>query len=136
MLKPWIIYEFRDERGRRVMTTWFRERRIQKKARILLDQKVDLLERCGPDLPPNLLAPVAPYIFKLKVRAQGVQLRPHLCEGPVNEHEFTFLCGAVERDGELEPHDVAEQSAVNRLKILDDNNMRMLYERFVPKTQG
>jgi hypothetical protein len=115
---------------------WFDQARIQKKARILFDQKVDLLEKYGPELPPNLLASLGGQLYKLKVRAQGVQLRPHLSEGPINnDSEFTFLCGAVERDGELEPLDVADRAAANRLIILHDANRRLPYERFVPKAK-
>jgi hypothetical protein len=131
---PWLIYEFLDAQGDRVMAVWFKERKIQKNARILFEQKVDLLEQYGPDLPPNLLAPVAPHIYKFKVRGQGVQLRPHLCQGPLNHRvEFTFLCGAIEKGGKLDPVNVAEQAGDNRNVILQDSNRRGLYERFVPK---
>jgi hypothetical protein len=133
---PWTIYEFIDERGDRVLVGWFKRERIQKKARILFDQKVDLLARYGPELPPELLAgPVDTHIYKLKVRAQGVQLRRHLCKGPINnETEYTFLCGAIERDSVLDPFDVAERAEQNRQLILGDPNRRLLYERFIPKT--
>ena len=130
----WSIYEFLDERGQRVLVIWFRRERIQKKARILFDQKVDLLAKYGPELPPELLAgPVDGHIYKLKVRARGVQLRPHLCKGPLNNHtEYTFLCGAIERNYELEPRDVVERAERNRRAILDDELRRLTYERFVP----
>jgi hypothetical protein len=138
MLIAWLIYEFLDERGQRVLAVWFRRERIQKKARILFDQKVDLLVKCGPDLPPELLAgPVDGHIYKLKVRAHGVQLRPHLCKGPLNnETEYTFLYGAIERNNELEPRDVAERAERNRRVILEDQRRRLPYERFVPAAKG
>jgi hypothetical protein len=133
----WSIYEFLDDRGDRILSVWFRKEKIQKKARILFDQKVDLLEKYGPDLPPELLAgPVAGHIYKLKVRAHGVQLRPHLCKGPLsNENEYTFLCGAIERDGELDPWDVADRAEVNRQVVLGDGSRRAPYERFVPTSE-
>jgi len=133
----WLIYEFVDDRGDPVLAIWFRRERVQKNARILFDQKVDLLAKYGPDLPPELLAgPVDGHIYKLKVRAHGVQLRPHLCKGPVNnDTEYTFLCGAIEKNSELDPIDVAERSERNRQVILTDNNRRKSYERFVPKAK-
>ncbi|MGD0011501.1 MAG: hypothetical protein ABSE93_23550 [Terriglobia bacterium] len=132
----WKIHEFIDERGDRVLATWFRRERVQKKARILFDQKVDLLVEYGPELPSELLAgPVDTHIYKLKVRAQGTQLRPHLCKGPINNQmEYTFLCGAIERDGVLDPLDVADRAEQNRQLVIADPSRRLPYERFVPKT--
>lgn len=130
----WLIYQFSDERGDGVLDAWFRRARIQKAARIRLDQKIDMLAMYGPELPPHLLAgPVCDHIYKLRVRASGVQLRPHLCKGPVdNNGEFTFLSGATERDGVLNPPDVCERSEANRETISRDSRRRKLYERSVP----
>jgi hypothetical protein len=130
----WSIFEFLDDSEDRILAVWFKRERVQKKARILFDQKVDLLEMYGPDLPAGLLAgPVDGHIYKLKVRAQGVQLRPHLCKGPLNnETEYTFLCGAIEWDGELDPLNVADRAEINRQVILGDRLRRAPYERFTP----
>ncbi len=133
----WIIYQFSDERGDGVLDVWFRKARIQKTARIRLDQKVDMLAMYGPVLPPQLLAgPVCDHIYKLKVKASGIQLRPHLCKGPIdNNNEFTFLCGAIEKDDALDPPDVCERSQANRETILKDNRRRKSYERLIPEAQ-
>src|SRR5579864_8820893 len=102
----WDVYEFLDNRDERVIVRWVRKARLQKKARILLDQKIDLLREHGPDLTPELLSPGpidGGHIYKLKVRGP-VMLRPLLCKGPFSmTAEYTLLQGAVERGGVLPP---------------------------------
>ena len=125
----WIIYEFLDNRGEGVIKTWLEHERIQKPARALLEQKLRLLATVGRDLPPGLLAHLGGAIYKLKVRAQGVQLRPMVCEGPINnDAEFTLLIGAVERGGRLEPRDGQERAEENRQTIIANPSRRRAYE--------
>jgi hypothetical protein len=54
-----------------------------------------------------------------------VQLRPMLCKGPVVlDREFTFLCGAIERDGTLVPKNCKQKAQENRRILLSDSNRR------------
>lgn len=131
----WKIWEFLDERGRGIVEVWLRGKKIQKQARALLNQKVDLLEEKGPDLLPGLLAgPIYDHVYKLRVTAPGVQLRPMLCKGPFNnETEFTFLLGALERGGKLEPRDAPARAAANREILIANAVRRRPHERFPDK---
>jgi hypothetical protein len=126
----WIVYEFLDSRGRGIIEVWLRQARIQERARARLNQKLDLLEQVGPDLPPGLLAgPVDSHIYKLRIKAPGVQLRPLLCRGPIhNDREFTLLCGATERDYELVPSDAVQQAERNREIVLPNHERRRRHE--------
>ena len=126
----WDVYEFLDSRMQPVIVAWVRKERIQKKARILLDQKIDLLREHGPDLPPGLLSsgPIdGGHIYKLKVRGP-VMLRPLLCKGPFRmKEEYTLLHGAIERDDVLPPGDIA-QAETNRQVLIGDALRRTLYD--------
>jgi hypothetical protein len=126
----WEVYVFLDKRGHRVIVHWVRKSRIQRRARILLDQKVDLLREHGPDLPPELLSPGpidGGHIYKLKVRGP-VMLRPLLCKGPFSmADEYTLLHGAIERGGILPVGDV-EKAEENRQELLATRDRRLPYE--------
>src|SRR5664280_983377 len=125
----WEVYEFLDNRGERVIVCWVRKARIQRKARILLDQKIDLLREHGPDLPPGLLTsgPIdGGHIYKLKIRGP-VMLRPLLCKGPfVMADEYTLLQGAIERGGVIPVGDV-EKAEENRQTLIADGTRRLPY---------
>ena len=126
----WDVYEFLDNRDQPVILAWLRKARIQKKARILLNQKIDLLKEHGPELPPGLLSsgPIdGGHIYKLKIHGP-VMLRPLLCKGPfrMNE-EYTLLQGAIERNDVLPPGDIAQAQA-NRQTLIGDASRRRLYE--------
>jgi hypothetical protein len=127
----WDVYEFLDSRSEPVIAAWVRKERVQKKARILLDQKIDLLREHGPDLPPGLLSsgPIdGGHIYKLKVRGP-VMLRPLLCKGPFRmKEEYTLLQGAIERGDVLPARDI-EQAETNRKILLLDATRRRVYER-------
>lgn len=126
----WNLYEFLDARGKGIIEVWLEEARIQKKARIVLQQKLDLLAVAGPDLPAQLLAgPFDSHLYKLRINAQGVQLRPILCRGPIDRNaEFTLLLGAVERGGRWVPRDAPRRATENRQIVLDHPERRRLHE--------
>ena len=127
----WNVYEFLVRPKVGVIELWLKQARIQKRAKALLNQKLDLLEQMGPDLPPDLLAgPIEGHIYKLRIRAQRVQLRPLLCRGPLhNNDEFTLLYGATERDNELVPTNVVQRAEENRQDILAEPQRRRLHEQ-------
>jgi hypothetical protein len=126
----WDIYEFLDSRGERVIVRWVLKAGIQKRARILLDQKIDLLRAHGPDLPPGLLSsgPIdGGHIYKLKVHGP-VMLRPLLCKGPFSlRTEYTLLQGAIER-GDVLPSKDVEKAEENRQELIADQKRRLPYE--------
>jgi hypothetical protein len=126
----WDVYEFLNNRNERVIVCWLQEARIQKKAKILLDQKIDLLKQHGPELPPGLLSPGpidGGHIYKLKIRGP-VMLRPLLCKGPfLMTREYTLLQGAIERGGVLPTRDIEKAEESRRTLIADGS--RLPYER-------
>jgi len=126
----WTVFEFLDERSRSVIESWLKAERIQKKARILLVQKIDLLRQYGPELPPGLLStgPIdGGHIYKLKVRGP-VMLRPLLCKGPFsNDTEYTFLQGAIERNRILPESDIV-RAETNRKTLISNPNRRQIYD--------
>ena len=79
---------------------------------------------------PGLIAgPIAKDIYKMKIKGNKghVQLRPMLCRGPFGEHEFTLLCGAIEKDSRLTKG--AIERAQENLRALLDNPQRRRRER-------
>jgi hypothetical protein len=126
---PWTIYEFIDGRGNGIIETWLQRERIHITTIARLNQKIDLLARVGPDLPPQLLASLGNDIFKLKVMGRGRQLRPMLCPGPLNhDFEYTLLFGCIEIGGELSPNDGKQRAIDNREIIVADPTRRRLHE--------
>lgn len=116
------IYDFTNQKGRSVIQEWVDDIRLSKKMRGRFDSKVDLLATAGPEVAPKLLSGTrSGHIKKLKVKGD-VQLRPHLCLGPIdNETECTFLVGAVERDYKLIPEDVLVQAEASRTILINAN---------------
>ena len=125
----WTIYEFLDNRGDGVIEVWIKRERIPMSIKARLDVKLKLLQQAGPDLSPGLLVSLGGSIYKLRVCAMNVELRPMLCRGPFsNENEFTLLVGATERDLELVPRDAEERAKENRETLIADPSRRRIYE--------
>ena len=116
------LYDFVDEDGKSVISSWRSGLTVRSKAQ--LDSKLHMLEISGPNLGPKLLAgPIKKtgHIYKLIIHAD-VMLRPMLCKGPFEmETEFTLLVGAKEIQGKLVPG--PEIAVVNR-EILLANPVR------------
>jgi hypothetical protein len=69
-------------------------------------------------------------LYKLKAKGD-CQLRPHLCTGPKNHaDEYTLLCGAVEKDGKLEPRNVQDRAVHNRGQLTPERNYDRRVEHF------
>src|SRR5947208_6912927 len=101
-MSEWIIYDYLHPKYGDVFQAWCDG--LQKKERVKLDNKLDVLALHGKDLIPGIVAPTGvPSILKIKVQGQ-VKLRPILCEGP-GEGCFTFLLGAVEIQWAYDPAD-------------------------------
>jgi hypothetical protein len=125
----WDLYDFTSERGESVISEWVDGERLSKRDLGQLNQKLDMLAKVGPELPPKLLAgPIYRHIYKLIVHGDRM-LRPMLCKGPFSmETEYTLLLGAIEADGELD-HDPSE-AETNRGILLGDRNRRSAHERY------
>ena len=96
------IYDFTDPRGESIIQVWVNAIGLSSRMRGRFDSKVDRLALSEPNLLPGLLAGTASgHIKKLKIKGD-VQLRPHLCIGPLNVGtECTFLVGAIRKRYEV-----------------------------------
>lgn len=123
------IYDYVNPQGENEFKIWTEEQ--QKAQRAKLNQKIDMLEQHGDELPPNLLTDSGtPGIKKLRIKG-NVQLRPLLCKGPVDVHsEYTLLMGAMEKGDKWVPK-AAPDIANDRKQavIADPNNRRKKHER-------
>ena len=127
-MAKWRLYDALDDGGHNIIKQWTQN--LQKRERVKLNQKLDMLEQYGPDLPPQLLAgPIFDHIYKLKVHGP-IQLRPLLCKGPIdNNSEYTLLVGAIEIQWQFEPPDAETRAAINRQAIIDNPLRRCNHER-------
>ncbi|WP_133250516.1 MULTISPECIES: hypothetical protein [Cupriavidus] len=113
------LYDYKNRQGVNEVKAWALS--LQPAQRGKLNAKLDMLAAHGTDLLPQTLAGSdAPGIYKLKVKG-SVQLRPHLCDGPLKVGaEFTLLVGAREVGGKLRPSDVAAQAVTRKDHILQE----------------
>lgn len=123
----WKLFDYVNEHGINEIARWTRT--LEKRQRIKLNQKLDMLQQHGPELPPQLLAgPIFGHIYKLKVKG-NVQLRPMLCKGPIdNDREFTLLLGAIEIGDELD-HSPEEAALIREIVMAEPFWRRCDHER-------
>ena len=137
LVVAWQIFEYLDDRGRSVIGAWLVEKNISDRDRGQLVQKMDLLHRVGPELPPRLLAgpikskrnrKMQSHVYKLIIHGEKM-LRPMLCKGPIAmEAEYTMLHGAIEVNFELDTD--ADEAEQRRLEIIADAGRRRLNGRY------
>lgn len=127
----WRIYAYIDSRDISVIQEWARDIRYDKDLLARLNQKLDLLERHGSDLPTGLLAGTKlKHIDKLKIYGRKTTWRVMVCKGPINnEFEFTLLYVAQEKDRKLIPPDAYNRADDNRKEIISDPTRRQIHER-------
>lgn len=125
------LYDFTDNGGESVLRVWAQDGGLTGRDRGALNQKIDMLEMHGFNLPPKLLAgPINKqrHVYKLIIHADKM-LRPMLCKGPFEmDVEFTFLLGAIERNWALD-HDPSE-ATTNRETLIRERARRITHERF------
>ena len=121
------------------LVVWLRKEKITKRDIGQLNQKIDMLEKNGPDLPPKLLAgpikskrnkKLVSHIYKLIIHGDRM-LRPMLCKGPVAiamDSEYTMLLGAIEVGGVLDTD--SEDAEHLRSQIIANNRLRKPHERY------
>lgn len=129
--RRWRIYAFTSRRGVSVIQDWASEIKGDKDLLARLNQKLDLLEANGSDLPPGLLAGTTfRHVDKLRIFGRKQTWRIMVCKGPIaNEFEFTLLYAAREKDRKLIPPDAYKQADDNRKRIIADLTRRREHER-------
>jgi len=130
-MAEWMLYDHAHRHGANQFKAW--SQCLQKPELAKLNVKLDMLQKHGPDLPPQLLAgPIRGHnhIYKLKIKGH-VQLRPLLCKGPIrNDEEYSLLIGAIEQGGKLVPAGAAAEAERRRQEIIaDPQQRRTLHER-------
>jgi len=126
--KKFSLFDYTDKYGNNDIKAWTLT--LEKPQRAKLNAKLDMLAQHGLELFPHVLTDTpTPGIQKLRVKG-NVQLRPMLCQGPINNgNEFTLLIGATERDSRFVP-DKADEKADDRKKMIIANpNRRCPHER-------
>jgi hypothetical protein len=133
------LWDFFRPPDRNEIAEWGSKVRLSARERGQLNQKLDMLQRLGFDTAHGLDFLAGPlkqerHIYKLVVHA-GRMLRPMLCLGPFdNRGEMTLLCGAIEKDWELDPPDAPARAEAKRQLLIDPKNagekLRVPHERF------
>ena len=104
---------------------------LQSAQRGKLKAKLDMLRLQGNDLFPEVLTGTdTPGILKLRIKG-NVQLRPMLCNGPIDvAKEFTLLLGAIEVGGKLKPNNADKIANLHRREVkADPDHRRIDHER-------
>ena len=126
---PFKLFDYCDADGLNDFKEW--SKNLQSPQRGKLNAKLDMLALQGSSLFPEVLTGTdTAGILKLRVKG-NVQLRPMLCEGPIDvAKEFTLLLGAIEVDGKLKPKK-ADQIANKRKNEVkkDHDHRRVDHER-------
>jgi hypothetical protein len=120
---PFALYDYVTAAEVNEILVWANG--LQKTERAKLNAKLDMLTLHGPNLRPQVLTGTdAPGIQKLRVHG-SVQLRPLLCEGPVNiETEFTLLAGAKEVAFKLKPTGILGVAEDRKAEVTADPQIR------------
>lgn len=121
------FFHYKDHRGDNAIRGWLTKEKVEVRQIAKFQVFIDSLKSGGPDMVPGFISgPVAKDIYKAKVKGNKgmVQLRPRLCYGPVNEFEFTFLVGAIEKGGKDMPTTCNVTAQENRIIIIADKTRR------------
>ena len=136
-ITSWKIFDAIEGNRESKIDIWIAKEKLGKREIGQLNQKMDMLEQNGPNLPPQLLAgqikskrnkKMVSHIYKLRLNGDRA-LRPLLCKGPISmESEFTLLMGAVEINSVLDTD--SEDAEKIRSSIVADKNLRKPHERY------
>lgn len=132
-MNGWTVYFYLEGLRRdNSIREWLKRERVSVAQIAIFQEKIDTLEKSGPDMVPGFITetPVAREIYKMKIKgSKGMkQLRPMCCKGPFGPNEYTILVGAVEKDNNLDPED-AKTRAQDNLKALRADPTRRVHER-------
>jgi hypothetical protein len=126
---PYLIYDYVNHQGQNEFKDWTVG--LQKAQRAKLNEKIDKLEIYGDSLHPEMLTGTSVAGLK-KLRAKGsVQLRPLLCNGPINvKGEYTLLMGAKEIGNKWFPKHAPTIANTKKQAVINDPvNRRVKHER-------
>jgi len=137
----WKLYDYVGPGGKNIFKKWTEKLQTQQLAR--LNQKLDMLEKHGVELPPKILTDTKiTHIMEIVIKG-NVALRPLLCKGPTKNDEdgnynkeFTLLYGARERDNKYVPKDALIRAEKHRQEVIKNpNKMRCSHERVQKKNK-
>lgn len=126
---PFSIYDYVNHQGQNELKDWASG--LEKKQRVKLNEKLDKLALYGDALHPEMLTGTSVAGIK-KLRSRGnVQLRPLLCNGPINmKQEYTLLMGAKEVGDKWVPKSAPLTAKSNKEEVIKDPiNRRTKHER-------
>lgn len=126
----YTLYDYLNGHGVNAFREWTEG--LQKRDRVRLNQKLDMLQQHGTTLPPKLLSDTGvAHIKKIRITGKKVPtLRPMLCMGPINnDKEFTLLQGAIEQDRRLVPGEAISLAVQHREIVVNDPRRRCPHER-------
>jgi hypothetical protein len=135
----WKVYFYlAGKRRENLIKVWLEDESISRHQIASFQDKIDTLEKSGPDMVPGFISetPVAKDIYKMKIKGnKGMkQLRPMCCRGPFGSKEYTVLVGAIEKDRKLIPRD-ATKRAQDNLAALRLDPTRRIHERLASKSK-
>ena len=122
---PFKLFDYCDADGLNDFKDW--SKNLQSPQRGKLNAKLDMLALQGSSLFPEVLTGTdTAGILKLRVKG-NVQLRPMLCEGPIDvTKEFTLLLGAIEVDGNLKPKKADQIANKRKNEVKKDHHHRRI----------
>ena len=126
---PFKLFDYCDATGKNIFKFWTTDLQSQQRAK--LNAKLDMLMLLGNELFPEVLTGTdTPGISKLRIKG-NVQLRPMLCDGPINNgKEFTLLLGAIEVGEKLKPKNADKIANKHKNEVKKDHhNRRVDHER-------
>lgn len=125
---PYQIYDFVNSAGLNEFREWTSGLQIPQRAK--LNEKIDKLMLYGDLLHPEMLSGTSVAGIK-KLRCRGkVQLRPLLCNGPINIFlEYTMLMGAKEVGNKWVPKGAPSTANNKKTEVINDPiNRRIEHE--------
>lgn len=128
---PFLIYDYVNDQRQNEFKDWTSG--LEKKQRGKLNEKLDKLALYGDALHPEMLTGTGVPGIK-KIRSRGnVQLRPLLCNGPVDiKKEYTLLMGAKEIGNKWVPKDAPSDAKEKKAEVIKDPiNRRIKHERIL-----
>ena len=128
------LWDYQPGTGKNEIRAWAQALSVRERAQ--LNQKLDMVTCVNLETARSLRFLVGVSgdhhnLYRLIVHSDHM-LSPILCWGPIEpQTEITLLCGAVEKDFDLEPVSAVERAEAYRTAILSTKGRnRICHERF------
>jgi hypothetical protein len=120
---PYHLFDYVGSNGTNEIKVWTEN--LQRAQLAKLNARLDMLSIHGHELFPDILTG-SPTAGILKLRCRGnVQLRPLLCDGPINiGNEYTLLVGAIEKGDRFMPPKADLTANKNKNAVIGDHKAR------------